>query len=52
MPFLISNLSYILTFCLLFPQKYVFSRFGDFDDKILYLCTVYLTHINLTAVTL
>ena len=52
MPFLISNLSYILTFCLLFPQKYVFSRFKDFDDKILYLCTVYLTRINLTAVTL
>ena len=24
----------------------------DFDDKILYLCDVYLTRINLTAVTL
>ena len=29
-----------------------FSRFGDFDDKILYLGTAYLTRINLTAVTL
>ena len=29
-----------------------FSRFRDFDDKILYLCAVYLTRINLTAVTL
>ena len=34
------------------PKVCFFSRFGDFDDKILYLCTVYLTHINLTAVTL
>ena len=28
------------------------SRFMDFDDKILYLCDVYLAHINLAAVTL
>ena len=27
MPILVPNQSYILTFCLLFPQKYVFSRF-------------------------
>ena len=34
------------------PKVCFFSRFGDFDAKILYLCSVYLTHINLTAVTL
>ena len=26
-PFLVYDWSYILTFCLLFPQKYVFSKF-------------------------
>ena len=39
-------------FVFYFPKVCFFSRFRDFDDKILYLCGVYLTRVNLTAVTL